>query len=105
MVDFGDLPKEELKKFIIKEYHDEKGNRLFLIKKKLPYNQRTSYYKKFSTKDIPHKYQQNNTLEEASDSIRNYLIEEMGIVPDSKKYQYYPSLVYSFLKKLKQFFV
>jgi len=54
MVDFNDLPKTELKKFIVVENNDSFGNRLFIIKKRIPFNQRTSYNKKYSTKDIPH---------------------------------------------------
>ena len=103
MVDFNDLPKTELKKFIVVENNDSFGNRLFIIKKIIPFNQRTSYNKKYSTKDIPHKYQQNNTLEEASNSIRKFLIEEEGITP-SKKYHHRPSKRMVYLKLFLRFF-
>jgi hypothetical protein len=105
MVDFSDLPKDIIKKFIVVETPDHTGNRLFIIKKYIPFNERKTYYKKYSTKDIPHKYQQNNTLEEASNSIRNFIIEELKIEPDFKKYQNHYSFVETFWIKLKRFFV
>lgn len=84
MVQFHDLPTNILKKFIIEESSLEDSNRLFLIKKRLPIKNQIQEKNKFTTKGIPHKYQQNNTLEEASESIRRYIIEEMGIEPSIK---------------------
>jgi len=81
MVDFSDLPEKILKEFIILEDRHSDGNRLFIIKRKVPFNKRGMLKKKYTSKNIPHKYQQNNTLEEANLSIRNYLIEVEGIVP------------------------
>jgi len=97
MVRFDDLPKNVLKKFIIEENGLNDSNRLFLIKKRIPIYQWSVYKKKYTTKGIPHKYQQNNTLEEASESIRNYVINEMGITP-SLKYSKRPSKFKIFLK-------
>lgn len=105
MVDFNDLPHKVLKKFIIVENNDELGNRLFIIKKQVPFNERTNYYRKHSSKDIPHKYQQNNSLEEASNSIRQYVIEEMCIEPNLKINQTQDYFLMSFLRRLKRFFV
>ena len=85
-----DLPHNILKKFIIEENGLDDSNRLFLIKKRLPIKKWSQYRKKTTTEGIPHKYQQNNTLEEASESIRKYIIEEMGIEP-SIKYSRRPS--------------
>ncbi len=78
MVDFSDFPQYILKQFRIEEVSDEKGNRLFLIKKRS-----NSYLlrKKYKTGQIPHKYQQNNTLEEAQESLKQYLIQELGVHP------------------------
>lgn len=105
MVDFNDLPHDILKKFIIVEHDDELGNRLFIIKKEIPFNERTNYYRKHSSKDIPHKYQQNISLEDASNSIRNYIIEEMGIKPNFKINQIQNYSLLTFLKRLRIFFV
>lgn len=90
MVQFNDLPSDILKRFIIEENGLNDSNRLFLIKKRIPIKDWERFNKKFTTKGIPHKYQQNNTLEEASESIRRYIIEEMGIEP-SIKYSRRPS--------------
>lgn len=78
MVDFRDFPQYILKQFRIESVSDEKGNRLFLIKKR-----EMSYLlrKKYKTGQIPHKYQQNNTLEEAEESLKQYLIQELGLSP------------------------
>ena len=78
MVDFNDFPDYILKQFIIEERQFKDGNRMFLIKKKLK-----SYFwrVRFKTNDIPHRYQQNNTLEEAQESIKEYLVQELGIHP------------------------
>lgn len=97
MVQFNDLPKEVLKKFVIEENGLEDANRIFLIKKRLPFKEWKKNKKKFTTTGIPHKYQQNNTLEEASDSIRKYIIEVMGIKP-SIKYSHRPSRWVTYLK-------
>jgi hypothetical protein len=79
MVEFSGFPQYILTQFIIEEKEVENGHRLFLIKKK-----EGSYIwmKKYKTGDIPHKYQQNNTLFEAQESIKRYLIEELGIHPE-----------------------
>jgi len=90
MVQFDDLPHNILKKFIIEENGLDDSNRLFLIKKRLPIKKWSQYRKKTTTEGIPHKYQQNNTLEEASESIRRFIIEEMSIEP-SIKYSRRPS--------------
>lgn len=90
MVQFDDLPSNVLKRFVIEENSLDDSNRLFLIKKRLPIKKWSQYRKKTTTEGIPHKYQQNNTLEEASESIRKYIIEEMGIEP-SIKYSRRPS--------------
>ena len=78
MVDFADFPQYLLKQFRIESVSDEKGNRLFLIKKK-----EKSYILrvKYKTGKIPHKYQQNNTLQEAEESLKQYLIQELGVHP------------------------
>jgi hypothetical protein len=90
MVQFDDLPVNILKRFVIEENGLEDSNRIFLIKKRIPIKEWKIFKKKVTTKGIPHKYQQNNTLEEASESIRKYIIEEMGIEP-SIKYSRRPS--------------
>ena len=90
MTQFEDLPSNVLKKLIIEEARLEGSNRLFLIKRQIPIKDRQNFKKKFTTEGIPHKYQQNNTLEEASESIRQYVINEMGIKP-SIKYSRRPS--------------
>ena len=79
MVEFSDFPQFILSQFIIEEKQMEDGHRLFLIKKK-----EGSYIwlKKYTTGDIPHKYQQNNTLEEAEESLKQYLIQELGVHPE-----------------------
>ena len=79
MVEFSEFPQFILSQFIIEEKQMEDGHRLFLIKKK-----EGSYIwlKKYKTGDIPHKYQQNNTLFEAQESIKQYLIQELGILPN-----------------------
>lgn len=97
MVRFDDLPTNLLKQYIIEENGLNDSNRLFLIKRKVPIYHWKRYKKKYTTKGIPHKYQQNNTLEEASNSIRNYIIKEMGITP-SLKYSRRPSNFMIFLK-------
>ena len=97
MVQFEDLPKNILKRFIIEENELKDSNRLFLIKKRVPIRDWKKYKKKYTTKGIPHKYQQNNTLEEASTSVRHYIIDEMGITP-SLKYSRRPSKFKIFLK-------
>jgi len=84
MVRFDYLPSNILKKFIIEENALEDSNRLFLIKKRVSIKEWEVYNKEYTTKGIPHKYQQNNTLEEASESIKQYIIEEMGIKPSIK---------------------
>lgn len=104
MVVLKDLPNDVLKKFIIIENSDESGNRLFLIKKFIPFNKRTSFHKRYSSKGIPHKYQQNNTMEECQKSIRKYIINEMGIEPSIENYNN-PSNLMTYLKSLKRFFV
>jgi len=78
MVSFNEFPEFILKQFRIEESSDSKGNRLFLIKKRdISYVLR----KKYKTGKIPHKYQQNNTLEEAQESLKQYLTQEIGIHP------------------------
>ena len=79
MVDFGQFPQYLLKQFRIETISDEKGNRLFLIKKKDRSYILTHVYK---TGNIPHKYQQNNTLQEAEESLKQYLIQELGVHPE-----------------------
>ena len=78
MVDFSDFSEYILKQFVIEEKIMDDGHSLFLIKKK-----RKSYFWKhrYHTKNIPHRYQQNNTLEEAQESIKVYLVQELGIHP------------------------
>lgn len=79
MVDFGQFPQYLLKQFRIESFTDSEGNRLFLIKKR----ERSLMLKhKFKTGNIPHKYQQNNTLQEAEESLKQYLIQELGVHPE-----------------------
>jgi len=96
MVKFDDLPTKVLKKFVIFENTDERGNRLFIIKKR---------YRKgikiiFTSENIPHKYQQNNSLEEAESSLRKYIINDLKIRPLEEGY--HPD--YSFLRVFRKFF-
>lgn len=98
MVDFSDLPEDLLKEFIIVENRYSDGNRLFIIKRKVPFIKRSILKKKYTSKNIPHQYQQNNTLEEANLSVRNYLIEIEGVVP-SKKIKSKPSIYYRLISR------
>lgn len=77
MVRFDDLPVKILKKYVIIENTDDRGNRLFILKK----NIRKGFKNIYTSDGIPHKYQQNNTLESAESSLRDYLINEVGIKP------------------------
>lgn len=79
MVDFGQFPQYLLQQFRIESISDDKGNRLFLIKKK---DKSYVLKHKYKTGNIPHKYQQNNTLEEAEESLKQYLIQELGVHPE-----------------------
>jgi hypothetical protein len=79
MPTFDQFPQYLLKQFIIEEKHDEDGNRLFLIKKR---DRSFIWKKKYNTDKIPHKYQQNNSLEEAHTSITRYLTEVLGVHPE-----------------------
>ena len=79
MPTFDQYPQYLLKQCIIEEKHDEEGHRLFLIKKR---SGSFIWKKKYNTDKIPHKYQQNNSLEEAQNSIMKYLTEEIGVHPE-----------------------
>lgn len=78
MISFSEFPQYLLKQFIIEEKKFKDGHRLFLIKKK---KKSFIFWKKYETLNIPHKYQQNNTLMEAQESIKQYLIQEVGVRP------------------------
>jgi len=75
---FEGYPTYLLKQFRIESFSDENGNRLFLIKKR---DKSYLLRKRYKTLDIPHKYQQNNTLEEAQTSLKKYLTQEFGLSP------------------------
>jgi hypothetical protein len=83
MTNFNQYPQYLLKQFIIEEKHNEDGSRLFLIKKR---DHSYIWKKKYNTDKIPHKYQQNNTLEEAHVSIILYLNEVLGVYPEVHKH-------------------
>lgn len=70
------LPERILKNYIIEEDVDNRGNRLYLIKRKI-----SGIPTRFISDDIPLRYQQNNSLDEAESSLFRYLTLEVGIVP------------------------